>query len=213
MLYGGAIGELELRRGSRGGGRRLTGSFPYNSNAVMSDGGRNGGRPRKERIAPRAFAYRVERPEEEIHLLVGHSYDRPLASRANGTLKLKDTDAALTFEADISPEILDAPYGRNFAAAFDSGLIRGISPGFRIPPPRAVPKAEEVTEEDPAEGTALIRTIFAALLYELSLVTVAAYREAMAKEEEGAEEGRSWEINPMGIISPRPRHLLNRWRL
>ncbi|RAI01020.1 hypothetical protein DLJ53_17510 [Acuticoccus sediminis] len=207
MLFGGAIGELELRRDSRGTGRRLKGRFPYNRLAVLSDGGRNGGRPRKERIAPRAFSYRVERPDEEIHLLVGHSYDRPLASRNNDTLTLRDTDEALTFDANIVPEVQEAPYVQDFLAAFSAGLIRGISPGFRIPPPRTVPDAEKVEEEDPAEGTALIRTIFEALLYELSLVTVAAYREATA------EEARSWDMALSGLMVPPSRHVLHRWRL
>jgi len=73
---------LELRR--EGGETRLRGSFPYGSLAVLSDGGRRG-RPRKERFAPRAFGFRVEDPEAEIHLLAGHSFDRPLASKRAGT--------------------------------------------------------------------------------------------------------------------------------
>lgn len=202
MLHGPHLGELEVRRGV-GGKRRLRGRFPYRKRAVLSDGGRNG-RPKKEEFAPRAFAYRVEDPAAEIHLLIGHDYDRPLASKLTGGLSLRDSDDALTFDADISPEIQATSYFADFIAGFTAGLIVGLSPGFRIPPPRAVPpeEAEEVTEEEPEEGNALIRTIFQALLYEFSLVTVPAYKETQV-------EARS------GLLLPPPPALghLRRWRL
>ena len=209
MLWGGADGGLELRA-ARDGSRRLKGRFPYNKRAVLSDGGRKG-RPRKEVMASRAFAYRVEDPKADIHLLVGHSYDRPLASRGAGTLLLSDSDAALTFEAIITPEMLGVTYVQDFLAGFTAGLIMGISPGFRIPPERTVPDAEKVEEEDPAEGMALIRTIFQALLYELSAVTVPAYPEAQI-------EARNWTpAEPGKLIIPESpeaglQRSLNRWR-
>ena len=168
-------GELELRAGG-GKRKRLRGRFPYKKRAVISDGGRNGGRPQKEEFAPRAFAYRVEDPAADIHLLVGHSYDRPLASRGSGSLILHDGDDALTFEAMIAPEVMETNYWADFWGAFTAGLIIGISPGFRVPPSAAVPpeRAEQVEEEDPADGRALIRTVLQALLFEISLVTVPA---------------------------------------
>jgi len=175
MLWGGHAGGLELRR--RGGRASLRGRFPYNTPAVLSDGGRTG-RPMKEIIGPRAFGYRVEDPGEEIHLLIGHSFDRPLARKLDGSLKLRDTDEALLFEADLAEELMAAPYVQDFLAGVAAGLIAGLSPGFRIPPKRAVEKAETVEDEDPAEGQAIIRTVHQALLYELSAVTRPAYAEA-----------------------------------
>lgn len=201
MLTGFADGGLELRKRASGA-LALQGRFPYNKRAVLSDGGRTG-RPRKEVIAPRAFAYRVDRPDEDIHLLIGHSYDRPLASRGAGTLELKDTDDALTFTASITDEMQEVSYVRDFLAAMRAGLIIGISPGFRIPPERAVPNAEKVEEEDPSEGMALIRTIFAALLYELSVVTRPAYDETQIEE-------RNWQ--PDRLILPVRVHPSARWR-
>lgn len=201
MLFGGADGgALELRRESDGGAR-LSGRFPYNKPAVLSDGGRSG-RPRKEVIASRAFSYRVERDDEDIHLLAGHSYDKPLASRGAGTLSLRDADDALTLEARITREIAETSHGRDVLAMIGAGLAIGLSPGFRMPPERAVPadKAETVEEEDPAEGMALIRTIKAALLYELSVVTRPAYPEAQV-------ELRSWAPTSRPVL---PRFL--RWR-
>jgi len=204
MLWGGHNGGLELRKRASGA-LALHGRFPYNKAAVLSDGGRTG-RPRKEVMASRAFAYRVERPEEDIHLLIGHSYDRPLASRGAGTLELVDSDDALSFAATITDEMQEVSYVRDFLAAMRAGLIVGISPGFRIPPERAEPNAEKVEEEDPAEGTALIRTIFAALLYELSVVTRPAYDETQIEE-------RNWEPRPQArvFLTNRPRGVM-RWR-
>jgi phage head maturation protease len=87
-------------------------------------------------------------------------------------------------------------------------LVGGISPGFRLPPERAVPReeAETIEEEDvdPARGNfgAVIRSIGAALLFELSLVVLPAYKETSV-------EARS------GLIRPAPApmaHSLRRWR-
>lgn len=209
MLFAANDGELELRR-ARDGKRRLNGRFPYNKRAVLSDGGRRG-RPKKEVIAKRAFAHRVEDEKEDIHLLVGHDYGKPLASRNAGTLKLRDTDEALEFEATITEEMESASYVQDILAAVDSGLVGGISPGFRIPPERAVKEAEKIEVEafDPPRGMfgATIRTILQALLYELSLVTRPAYDETQV-------EARNWIASESGLLVPDAglQRALNRWR-
>lgn len=212
MLWGGlADGGLELRK--RGSQALLRGRVPYNKPAVLSDGGRTG-RPRKEILESKAFAYRVELPEENIHLLVGHDYNRPLASKAAGTLVLRDSDDALTFEATITDEIAGTTWARDAMAAVSAGLMLGISPGFRIPPKRAVAEPERIEEEpddgkpSPLDGRpqrgAIIRRIRQALLFELSLVTVPAYPEAQI-------EARNWsptiEAPDAGL-----GRALNRWR-
>lgn len=206
MLHGFHAGGLELRR-TADGVTRLAGRFPYNSVAVLSDGGRNG-RPRKEIIKPRAFAYRVNRPDENIHLLSGHDYGKPLASREAGTLKLKDSDEALTFEAVITPELQETSWVKDLLAGIAAGLIVGLSPGFRLPPERAVKNAETIENEgtDPAKGmyNAIIRNVWAALLFELSIVTIAAYAEAQI-------EARNWRPDSTG--QPQLVSHLNRWRL
>ncbi len=207
MLWGVHQGGLELRR-DRDGSTRLRGRFPYGKPAVLSDGGRTG-RPRKEVIAPRAFSHRVEDPDAEIHLLLGHDFDHPLASKLTNTLDLRDSDDALSFEAVISAAVAETSHGRDALALIGAGLAVGLSPGFRIPPERAVPDAEEV-EEEPDDGPgserrgALIRTVKAALLYELSIVTRQAYQEAQV-------EARSW--SPNNGAGTRPKvHPLYRWR-
>lgn len=192
-------GGLELRDAGDGS-RRLSGRFPYNSRAVIDSGG-NGRRPRKELFAPRAFKFAVEDPDRDIHLLMGHSFDRPLASKKAQTFLLNDTESALEFEAIITQEIQGSSWWTDFLAAFASGLIGGISPGFRVAPRERV-KVPEITEdEDPSEGNALIRTIFEAILFELSLVTRPAYSDT-------ALDLRHYET---GLIIPRklPQY---RWR-
>mgnify|MGYP006427334653 CR=1 FL=1 len=209
MLEGAAQCALEVRE--EDGETKLSGSFPYNSTATLSDGGRRG-RPRKEKFAPGAFEYRVNEPEVEINLLVGHDFGKPLASKLSDTLTLRDTPEALTFEAIILKAIRETQHGRDMLAMLTAGLAVGISPGFRIPPERAVEDAEEVTEEpdngepdengDPQRG-ALIRTIKAALLYELSIVTRPAFPDAQVEQ-------RNWQPTAAGnrIVVP----AAYRWR-
>ncbi len=176
MLWGAHQGSLELRQ--EGGETRLRATFPYGRPALLSDG-RQGGRPRKEVVAPRAFAERIE-AGEDIHFLAGHDFDKPLASRAAGTLALRETDAALEIEARIAPGMARVSYVADFLAAHAAGLIRGLSPGFRVRP------GGETVEED---GDAILRTIRAADLIEISAVTRPAYPEAQI-------EARNWATSP-----------------
>lgn len=210
MLTGFADGGLELRKRASGA-LALQGRFPYGKRAVLSDGGRTG-RPKKEVIAPRAFAYRVDRPEEDIHFLVGHSFDKPLASRGAGTLDLVDADDALTFTATITPEMQEVSYVKDMLASIAAGLTLGLSPGFRLPPKRAVPEPEKIEDEghDPENGAhnAIIRTVLAALLYEISIVTRPAYPEAQVEARNWGSDGL---IMPDGLGTGLHR-TLNRWR-
>ena len=45
---------------------------------------------RKEEFRQRAFAFAVEEPEREIHLLSGHSFDRPLSSQRDTNKTARD---------------------------------------------------------------------------------------------------------------------------
>ncbi len=199
MEFSQQIGGIEIRR-EGSGSVKLAGKFPYRSRAIMGAGG-NGRRPQKEEFAPRAFSFAVDDPQREIHLLVGHSFDRPLASKLTNSLTLIDSDDALTFSADISPEIQRTSYWTDFFAGFAAGLIVGLSPGFRVPPKETVSDAEEVVEEDPAEGNALIRIINQAVLFEISLVTRPAYSETEVEARALAE-----------AAAGNPFNYMRRWR-
>jgi hypothetical protein len=169
MLWGAAQGgALELRQ-DENGGARLRGRFPYNAPAVLGEG--PGGR-RIEVIAPRAFSARIE-AGAEIHLLSGHDYQKPLASTTAGTLTLRDTAAGLDLEARIDP---GTTWARDFLEAHRAGLIRGLSPGFRV-----APDGERIE----AQGGDMRRTVTRAALFELSAVTRPAYSDAQL-------EARNW---------------------
>lgn len=184
MLWGASLGGLELR--TEGGATRLRATFPYGAETELAPG-------RREIVASRAFADRIE-SGEDIHLLSGHDYEKPLASRAAGTLTLTDTDAALQLEARIDG---GTSWARDFLAAHAAGLIRGLSPGFRVPA-----GGESIARQ----GNGLLRTITRAALYELSAVTVPAYSLAQI-------EARTWEVHQDRQSMHGPVHHLNRWRV
>lgn len=183
MLWGGHAGSLELR--SDGGETRLTARFPYGREAEIAAG-------RHEVIAPRAFAGRIE-SGGEIHLLAGHDFNRPLASRTAGNLTVIDSDEALVIEARIDA---GTSWARDFQAAHGSGLIRGLSPGFRV---------TQGGEKIERRGGGILRTIASADLFEVSAVTRPAYPEAQI-------EARNWQ--PVGEVAERlVLEHLKRWRL
>jgi HK97 family phage prohead protease len=186
MLWGAANGgQLELRRSEKGG-VRLVGRFPYDTETTLAPG-------RAERIAAGAFAARID-AGEDIHLLSGHDYAKPLASRAAGTLILRNTAQALELEATITPDMERASWAQDFLSAQAAGLIRGLSPGF------VVAEGGEIIERS---GDGLLRTITAADLFELSAVTVPAYGQAQI-------EARNWK--PAAAPSGAALHPSSRWR-
>ena len=158
--------ELELRQE----GREIAGRFPYRSLATIAATGRT----RKERFEPRAFAFAVQDATREIHLLAGHSYDRPLARKGNGSLVLEDSDDALTFRATLPVEAEQPTYMQDALKEMRAGLVGGVSPGFQVPPASAVAGAEGLEPEAGNPGV-FVRVIRAAVLFELSLVTRPAY--------------------------------------
>ena len=123
------FGELELRQR----GRVLRGTFPpYGEIATI----RKAGRVRKERFAAGAFKFALDDAQREINLLVGHDYGQPLASKLAGSLTLRDSPKALTFEADL-PKTTWAEDLR--AGIAGKAAVYGVSLDFqcrRSPAPR-----------------------------------------------------------------------------
>ena len=172
--------ELEIRRSGRT--RTLSGRFNYGSMATIRDRGR----VRKERFEPRAFRFAIEDGSRQIDVLVGHSFDKPLASRKAGTLDIADGDDGVTFEARLPDDppswVIDAE------RAIAAGLMTGLSPGFTIPPASAVPDAERL-EPEPGNPGVQVRVIREAVLREFSVVTAPAYADA-AVDLRGEHFGR-----------------------
>lgn len=174
MLWAGFRDGLEVRR-LADGETRLQGRFPYGVPTVLRDGRQK----LLEVFERRAFGASVQ-DGSDIHFLVHHDFNKPLASRSAGSLELSDTDEALTFEVRISPAMAKVGYVQDFLGALASGLVGGISPGFSVPE-----GGERVTRQ--ADG--LLRTVMAANLVELSGVTRPAYPAAQVEARNWKPEG------------------------
>ncbi|RUW76899.1 HK97 family phage prohead protease [Mesorhizobium sp. M1E.F.Ca.ET.063.01.1.1] len=182
MLYGAPV-SLEIR--AEGGATRLTGRFPYGSETTLGDG-------RRERFAARAFRSRID-AGENVFLLAGHDPEKPLASTEAGSLTLRDGEDALHIEARVAAT---TTWANDALAALAAGLTKGISPGFRV---RS--GGDVVTRS--ADG--LLRTVNAADLFEVSLVTLPAYDQAQIA-------ARSWALAAAEADDAGMRRAFNRWR-
>ncbi len=172
MLWGGSLGGLEVRQ--EGEAVRVAGRFPYDTRTELAPG-------YFETIARGAFASRVN-TDDDVHFLSGHDFSKPLASRAAGTLIVAQDQDALTFEATVA---CNTSWARDFLAAHEAGLIRGLSPGFRV---------SKDGERIVRSGDAMHRTITAAELIEVSAVARGAYPTAQI-------EARNWQ--PIGDVVKR----------
>ena len=88
-------------------------------------------------------------------------------------------------------------FTRDFLAAHSTGLIRGLSPGFRV---------DQGGERIERRGDGVLRTITKAALFEISAVTRPAYGQAQI-------EARAWETHQDRQPYRGPAHHLNRWRV
>lgn len=189
MLWAGSKGGLEVRT-SPDGATVLRGRFPYATPTVLQ-----GGRERRREVfQARAFGASIA-DGGDVHLLVHHDFDRPLASRAAGSLAITDSDDAMSFEATIAPEMRGVGYVKDFLGTLAAGLVGGISPGFRVP------EGGDLVKRD---GEGLMRVVRAADLVEISAVTKPAYPAAQI-------EARNWHVDqPAGTRMP--FNALHRWR-
>ncbi len=162
--------DLEIRQ--VGGSRVLSGSFPYGSTATVSDRGR----VRKESFSTGAFRFAIEDESRAIDILVGHDFGKPIASRGAGTLDIEDVGDFVRFEARLPdhPPSWVADAERSIRA----GLMKGLSPGFRVPPRSAVGRAPERLIPEPGNPAVQIRQIDDAVLREFSVVTNPTYTDA-----------------------------------
>lgn len=169
-------GNFEIRRRG-GGGRSFSGRFPYRKRATIRDRGR----VRKEVFMPHSLSYSITgenagQQGRDVLLLAGHKPEYPLARKNNGTLLLTDSDVELSFIANLPKnEDLWPSWMRDIFNAVETGLVTGISPGFRIPPKATVPNAVKTVPEKGNPGV-YERHIYEALLTELSIVTFPAYK-------------------------------------
>ena len=204
-MNGFPIFEAEFEIRARGRGRSLSGRFPYSPGpgrkmATVADRGK----VRKERIAGDAFGWQLREFEKlqkelaqvieakvdaarieilrqaldrrNVHILSGHTFDRPLGDLKAGTARVTSTEAALDFEVDLPAENDMPTYMSDVVRMVQAGLAGGVSPGFRVPPAGVVADAEGF-EPEPGNPAVDVRVIRQAVLHELSIVTRPAYSE------------------------------------
>ena len=159
---------------------------------------------RKERIGPDAFAWTIQRMgqlQEElagvmsgavdearaqvlrqeierrnVHVLSGHSFEKPLGDMARGTARVTSDAKAVRFEVDLPADVDQPTYMRDAVKQINANLAGGISPGFRVPPRTTVAQAERL-EPEPGNPNVQVRVVEKAVLYELSIVTRPAYSD------------------------------------
>ena len=117
----------------------LRGRLPYNVDGIVSMQ-----RGERVRFLPGAF---TDSLAGEIILLAGNSYEEPLASSLAGTLKLRDTDEALEFEAKRLPR---TRYAEDFLGKLSAGLVRGLTAGW------ADAGSDTTTEDLPDGGKRIV---------------------------------------------------------
>jgi len=138
----------------------LEGEIPFNSYSVP-------GVPIagcREKLAPRCFTNL--KTAKRIWFLYQHDLSNPLGSTTNSTFSLDQTDSAVRFTVRPNMNI------RSHAEAVEavrSGLLDSISFGFVVDP-----DGDEYTQD----GNGMTRTIRKASIFELSLVSEAAYPAA-----------------------------------
>ena len=193
--------DFEIRQ--RGAGRILSGTFNYSTGPGRGMGTvADRGRVRKERIGKNAFGWQITRFQElqeelghvmqgavdqarrelimqelerrNVHVLAGHSFQKPLGDMLKGTARVTSDDAAVRFEVDL-PDEADMPsYMLDTIKEIRTKRAGGISPGFKIPPANVVPNAL-TREPEPGNPGVFVEVVNQAVLHELSIVTRPVY--------------------------------------
>ena len=180
-------GELEIRQD----GLILTGRFPYEKLATINDRLTT----RKETFSAGAFRFSIEEAKARrarIDVLQGHSFDRPLGNTLDGQVTFEEIrnetgglDAVFHVELPVEG---DRPlYMQDMLTALRAGLMRGVSPGFRVAP-KSIVRNAEILEPERGNPAVKIRRINQAVLYEMSIVTRAQYPDTSV-ENRMAEMG------------------------
>ena len=169
-------GSLELRQSRESGAAEFVLNFPYGlaNMATISDRGQ----VRKEYFVSRAFRYAVENAERDISILKGHDFNQILGSKRAGNAKFDDTVKGFETVLELPPTVEQTIAQQQFVLEFRQHLLRGISPGFRIPPAGTVRDAVRLIPERGNPGV-MIREIHEAVLHEVSAVARPSYGQTV----------------------------------
>lgn len=144
-----------------------------------------------EVVARGAFARALGDDAEEVLAYADHDPARRLGRTGNGSLRLSDDERGLKVEIDLP----NTSTGRDMAEEVRTGLVRGMSFGFRV--------IKDKWEER-AEG-GYLRTLLDVDLAEVSAVGVPAYPDTTLAKR-GLEEFRA------RVVSPAPAPSFEEWR-
>lgn len=156
--------RAEVRIEHRQDGPKLTGFFPYNTPITTSDRGR----VRKAAWVPDAWKQAFADLNREILLQLGDAgRNQVLASRQAGSVRFKNTEERLEFEADIDRAV---QFADDFIRQLESGQIPyTVRPYQSIPPSEVVPKPYRDLPEKGNPGV-FIRTFDDVILRSLNIV-------------------------------------------
>jgi uncharacterized protein len=147
-----STGKIEVRKNADGS-RSIAGeSVVYNSLSENLGGFR-------EVIKAGSFSESLQ-DHPDVFCYYGHDDLQILGRVSSGTLALQDTQTALRFECKLP----DTTTANDLIALLERGDIRGMSFGFVC-----------IDDEWTDAGDYLLRTVTAAILYEISVVGTPAY--------------------------------------
>lgn len=153
-----SLDAAELRVERRDGKPVLTGvCVPYGKLSLDLGGFR-------ERFRPGAFARNLA-DGADVRALVNHNRDLILGRNVAGTLRLMDTEQALSYEIDPP----DTAIAAHYVAAVERGDISGASFRFYC-----------LTEAWGREGGEMVRDVVEAEIDDVSIVTYPAYPDTTA---------------------------------
>ena len=153
----------------------------------------------REKIAPGAFKNSLA-SGKNIFALWNHDSNHPVGSTGGGQLKLEEDEKGLRFEL----EPIDTTAGRDLSEMIRSGVVKGVSFGFRV-------IKQEWDEADPKN---IIRTLVENDLFEVSPTPFPAYPQTSvsarsaedvfksykAEQELKADENRRKSVEEQGQI-------------
>ena len=154
----------QLQIEHRQDGPKLTGFFPYHTPITTADRGR----VRKQAWVPDAWKKGFEDLNREILIQLGDAgRNQVLASRQAGSVRFKNTEERLEFEADIDRAV---SFADDFIRQLESGQIP-----YTVRPYQSIPPVERVRTPyrdvpEPGNPSVLIRTFDDVILRSLNIV-------------------------------------------
>ena len=191
------LGELEVRA-EADGSRSLSATFPYGKQATIASAGSTR-KERFEagslswqtsqfatlqaemdamlRSTVNTFQrqQRLDALDDALekrntHMLLGHSFDRAIADMRSGTLAVEHRADAVYLRATLPPAGEAPSWVEDAVRAVRGGQLRGVSPGFSVPPGQGRERLEREVG-----GPSMVRVIEDAVAWEYSLVSRPAY--------------------------------------